>query len=87
MNFNKEIGTVREFYQHLLLFVSVHVALFFLLRMDTPPSFIEKVIQWIKEDKIWFYHKETGIFVTFIWFIILVGQGILVSSKSSMTKK
>ncbi|MCR8643435.1 hypothetical protein NV379_12310 [Paenibacillus sp. N1-5-1-14] len=81
MNLVKEVGAAKDFFQHLLLFITIHVVMFFLLQTETPPSFLEKLLQWIKEGEIWYYDEESGIFITGVWLIILVCQGGLILFK------
>lgn len=85
MNLEEEMGSRKEFGQHLALFIVVHIIVYFWLRMDTPllPGLQESILA----GKIWFYHEESGIFVTMVWLIIMVVQGVYVFFRGSDANK
>jgi len=80
LSISEEMGNRKDFYSHLLVFIVVHVLIFIMLRVDDDsfPSFLSRMLQSITEGKIWFYHEPSGIFVGFVWLVILFIQGIYV---------
>jgi len=78
MNLAKEMGTRKDFYKHLTLFIIVHIIINMLLRMESFPKILSGLKQSILEGKIWFYHEGTGIFITIIWLVVLAVQGFYV---------
>lgn len=85
MNLKEEMGNRKDFKQHLALFIVVHIIVNLWLRMDTP--FLSGFQQSILEGKIWFYHEESGIFVTMVWLIVIVVQGVYVFFKGNAAEK
>lgn len=85
MNLEKEMGNRKDFKQHLALFIVVHIIVNFWLRMDKPllPGLQESILA----GKIWFYHEESGIFVTMVWLIIIVVQGVYVFFRGNDANK
>ncbi len=78
MSLAKEMGTREDFFRHLTLFIIVHIIINILLQIEPPLEFFSGIIRSIEAGKIWFYHEGTGIFITIIWLIILMGQGFYV---------
>lgn len=78
MNLAKEMGTRKDFFNHLTLFIIVHIIINVWLRMESSPQFLSGLKQSIQEGKIWFYHEGTGIFITIVWLILLTVQGFYV---------
>lgn len=78
MNLAKEMGNRKDFFKHLTLFVIVHIIINVMIWMEYSPQFFSGIKQSIQEGKIWFYHEGTGIFITAIWLVILIGQGFYV---------
>ncbi|ANY75324.1 hypothetical protein BBD41_23630 [Paenibacillus ihbetae] len=85
MSLEKELGNRKDFKQHLALFIVVHIIVNFWLRMDTP--FLSGLKESILEGKIWYYHEESEIFVTMIWLIIIVVQGVYVFFRGNDANK
>ncbi len=78
MSLAKEMGTREDFFRHLTLFIIVHIIINILLQIEPPLEFFSGIKRSIESGKIWFYHEGTGIFITIIWLIILMGQGFYV---------
>ncbi|GGJ45349.1 2TM domain-containing protein [Virgibacillus salexigens] len=80
MSLPRETSAHKDFIKHITLFIVIHIIINMLLRTGTEsmPQFFPSIQQSILEGEIWFYQEQTGIFITFIWFVILIGQGFYV---------
>ncbi|TDQ40383.1 hypothetical protein [Aureibacillus halotolerans] len=79
MNLEQEFGNREDFKKHLTLFIVAHIIVNIWLRMDV--DFLSGLKESITQGRIWYYHEQTGLFITVIWFLFLAVQGVYTGLK------
>ncbi|MBP1996963.1 2TM domain-containing protein [Paenibacillus eucommiae] len=76
-------GNKKDFLKHLTWFLSVHFIIILLIKTEINTfSFLNSMVANIKEGKIGWYEENSGIFVIYIWAIVLAADGFFVFRKS-----